>query len=318
MAKTVRKAVDEYLADHEAIGTFSQATLKNRRYELERFALFCERHNIIDVAKCSKNVITKYIGTLNVSKRTKRTILSVLGAFFNYCVDEGIVLENPVEGIPAPRTHPPEPDTLTPDELSRFFQSIVETSRVNVVDRNLLLASLLLSLCLRISEALNICIEDIDLPATANSENAGFVRIKRKGGKENRLPLSVELHNLFQVWLEQRKRFSGTESGYLFISQRGNRLSPRQAHKMIKLSLSHANIVKRIMGPHLLRHTGASQYIANGMNIRTVQHLLGHSSLAITNRYVHLVEETGQIRNGIQNLSLPTPHKQAQNPKCSD
>ena len=147
-------------------------------------------------------------------------------------------------------------------------------------DRNLLLVSLLAVLCLRISEAINLKIEDVDLRAPC-------LWVKRKGGKVERIPLNAELTQRFESWLELRKSWKGSELPRVFLSNCGKQMGVRQAQKMITGFLGKAGIVKRQNSAHLIRHSGASAYLKNGTDIKTVQTLLGHSNLSTTSRYVH-------------------------------
>jgi len=304
----MREVIDQYIGISRSMGTISDATAHNRRYELKRFAAYCRKHGVQNVERISRNLVREYLRSRKVSNLSRRTMMAILTAFFNFCVDESLIPENPTENIPLPKAHRPEPDALTEEETQRFFQAVVETSRPCNVDRNLALAGLLCVLCLRVSEALSIKLSDLDLPENPNAENWGTVRLLRKGGKEMILPLSEDIYELLRRWLDQRPE-CGTD--HVFVSLHGKRMSARQAYTIVARALRHAGIVKRSMGPHLLRHTGASQLIADGMDIRTMQHLLGHSSLVTTSRYVHWIGNMRSIRLAIERRKIETERKEA-------
>ena len=277
---TIRETIEPYLEHGLSLGLLSKATARARRFELTRFAVFCETKGITVPVKMHKNLVVSYIGSLNVSNGTKYTIFAVLSAYLTYLVDEGLVFENFLSNMKRPKAYRPEADFLTEEELGLFFRSVAENSRECQADRNLLLVSLLAVLCLRISEAINLKIEDIDLRAPC-------LWVTRKGGKVERIPLNAELAQRFESWLELRKSWKGSELPRVFLSNRGKEMGVRQAQKMITGFLGKAGIVKRQNSAHLIRHSGASAYLKNGTDIKTVQTLLGHSNLSTTSRYVH-------------------------------
>lgn len=298
----VKEAIERYLDVQERTGVLSAKSARNRRYELNRLDKYCQKHGIKDLARINRTVMREYFASLRISNRTRRSIMAVYNAFFTFCVDEGFILENPIERIKIPKTYPPEPDILTQEELRRFFQSVVQTSRPSVVDRNLAMMALMNVLCLRVSEVIGLRLEDLELPNGTTADDFGVVRISRKGGKETRLPLNQDLYEALMRWLEQRPQNSPWVFPSSFDSSQP--LSARRVHSIVAQALRRAGIVKRSMGPHLLRHTGASRYVACGMDIRTVQHMLGHSSLVTTSRYIHLVDQMQCIRTFLRELDL--------------
>ena len=279
---TLHEAIEEYLERQTATGAFRESTAANRRLELRRFAEFAQKKGITAPHKTHKNLVTAYLGALKVTNGTKRTIMAVLSAFYDYLVDEDLVLENILEALPVPKTPPPEADFLNEEELQKFFQAVVDTSSECVVDRNLLVVTCLAGLCLRVSEVSGLRLQDLDI-----SSRPGAIRVHRKGGKESRIPLNEDIRDLLDRWLEQRENWAGKDGPWLFLSTRGGQLSVRQIQTMVRKALEHAGLVKRRMGPHLLRHSGASRYLMDGTDVRTIQALLGHSNLSTTSRYVH-------------------------------
>lgn len=288
---TIRETIEPYLEHGLSLGLLSKATARARRFELTRFSLFCETKGITVPFKMHKNLLVSYIGSLHVLNGTKYTIFAILCAYLTYLVDEGLVFENFLSNMKRPKAYRPEADFLTEEELGLFLRSVAENSRESQVDRNLLLVSLLAVLCLRISEAINLKIEDLDLRAPC-------LWVTRKGGKVERIPLNEELEQRFESWLELRNSWKGSGLAQVFLSNRGKQMGVRQAQKMITGFLGKAGIVKRQNSAHLIRHSGASAYLKNGTDIKTVQTLLGHSNLSTTSRYVHSTTQALEIAVG--------------------
>ncbi len=284
---TTKEAIDDYLHEKKAIGVLSDTSVYNRRYELNRFNSFCASHKVINVTQIHKKLIVSYLSQLSIQNSTKITILLVLAAFMDYLVDEELILENIAALIQKPRTYQPDTDHLTPEELKTMFQSEAQKAPSKTVDRNLLLLSLFSILCLRVSEVLNIKLVDVRLESMD-------VWVRRKGGKIARIPLNENLAALFLKWYSVRKQYKGNDSDFVFISSHGNQLKPRQARYIVSQALKRANIVKRQNGTHLLRHSGASLLSQAGEDPKKIQFLLGHASLATTNRYLHFDEQALQ------------------------
>jgi len=284
---TIKEAIDLYLYEKGVIGVLSETSIYNRRYELNRFNSFCISHKVEHVTQIHKNVIVSYLNQLKIQNSTKITILMVLAGFMDYLVDEALILENIAALIKKPRIYQPDTDHLTPEELETLFQTEAQKAPPKAVDRNLLLLSLFSILCLRVSEVLNIKLVDVRL----ESKN---VWVRRKGGKIARIPLNENLVTLFLKWYSMRSKYKGNDSEYVFISSHGNQLKPRQARYIVSQALKRANIIKRQNGTHLLRHSGASLLSQAGEDPKKIQFLLGHASLATTNRYLHFDEQALQ------------------------
>lgn len=289
------------------MGAFSGKTIANRRLEFRRFAGLAASKNILEPCKDSKSLIVAYLGQRHVSNRTRRTIYLTLSAFFDYLVTEDLVLENPLESLPSPKAYAPEADFLTDEEFRAFLRSVVNISAERLLDRNLLLVGLLYVLCLRVSEAAGLVLSDLDITSCP-----GAIRVRRKGGKQARIPLNTELRELLDAWLEERHRWAGEDSPWVFVFTRGKPLSIRQIQTLIRRALEKAGLVKGHLGPHLLRHSGASRHLRSGMNIRLIQDLLGHSNLATTSRYVHTT--AAALETALQKYGLWDNRNDARSP----
>jgi site-specific recombinase XerD len=225
-------------------------------------------------------MVISYLKEQNISNASKMGILYVLGSFMDYMVDEEILLDNIAANIRKPKIYPPKTDYLTFDELERLFQSEAQNAHPKTIDRNLLLFSLFTDLCLRVSEVINLKLEDVRLETQE-------IWVTRKQNKTDKIPLHDDIVNKFLNWYEIRPEYKGNELDWIFLSNQGQQLKRRQVHYIVSQALRRANIVKRKQGPHLLRHSGASLKAQAGENLIMIQYLLGHENLNTTRRYLH-------------------------------
>lgn len=277
---TVNDAVEEYLSEQEAIGALSSSSIRNRRYELKSFSEFCKSHKIEKTADIHKNIVISYLKGKDISKSSKLGVIYVLIGFMDYMVEEELILDNIAASINKPKTYMPKADYLTFSELEKIFQSEAQNAPKKVTDRNLLLFSLFTDLCLRVSEVINLKLEDVRLDTKE-------IWVTRKRSKVDNIPLNDDIVNKFLNWYEIRPEYKGNELDWVFLSSHGKQLKSRQVHYIVSQALQRANIIKRKQGPHLLRHSGASLKAQAGENIIMIQYLLGHENLNTTRRYLH-------------------------------
>jgi integrase/recombinase XerC len=290
-------SIAAYLDSRLAMNALSPASVRNRRIFLSEFVRFAVANKVIRPDQAHKNLILGFFAQKKVSNNSKRVQFFILNAFFEYLHEEGLVTENVVATINAPNGKKIESDYLDRSEINVFFDGVLETSREGLEDRNLCLVAFLTALCLRVSEACNLRMTDIN-----TAQNS--VRVRRKGGHEELLPLSEDIVDYLEKWLYARETWDKAAfSPFLFVTWSGEPLSVRSAQRIVQRGLKGAGIIKRRMGPHLLRHSGASTYLSDGINIKTIQTLLGHSNIATTGRYVHA--SRGQLETAVANFNLP-------------
>lgn len=279
----LEKSVQKYLEEKEVLGTLSNSSIKNRRYELLRFIAFCKKNGIDRPTRIDEDIILDYLKSLNTAKYTQITMLFTLSSYMNFLVKKQIINENYAAKIDKPKMNYPEADYLEFYEVKKLFSCETKTAPRKVKDRNILLLNLFFTLCLRASEAVELNFSDVKLELKQ-------LWIKRKGGKIVKMPLNDELITQFNKWLLMRKEYKGHETNFVFLSSQGNRMTTRQARFVVSNAMRKAKIEKRKKGTHILRHSGATYRLKNGENIRIIQKMLGHKSLAVTEKYMHFNE----------------------------
>ncbi len=267
---------------------YAQATLTAYAKDLQQLEIFLQQEDITleNVKTISKQHLRKYIAFLHrqgISKSSMARKLSSIRAFFLYQVRMGIAESNPMAGLRNPKQEQKHPQVLNVDQTFALLSPSKEVSFTALHVRDLALAELLYGCGLRISEALDIDITQLDL-------RQGFLRILGKGRKERLVPITEAAQESVQQWLELRPSIAQAQERALFVGARGKRLDRRQAHRIIQDLCVKAGLNGTISA-HSLRHSFATHLLEAGADLRTVQELLGHSKLSTTQRYTNLTLE---------------------------
>lgn len=261
-------AYERRLADH---------TLSNYQRDLDVLGeLTGER----SVSALQQTDIRRFIAQLHgrgLSPRSLARVLSGWRGFFEHLRREGLIRANPADGVKAPRAEKRLPQTLSPDEASKLV-AIEDTSPVGLRDHALF--ELAYSCGLRVSELVSLDLGSIDLAS-------GEVRVTGKGSKTRIVPVGKQALNAVRTWMGVRSSWKGAESPALFLGERGGRLSVGAVQKRIKQWAVKQGINVDVH-PHMLRHSFASHVLQSSGDLRAVQEMLGHASIASTQVYTHL------------------------------
>lgn len=249
--------------------------------------LFSRYLNGNHIEMITGEVILEFIGWLRDDRGNQPGSInrkeSSIRTYFKYLrfvqVDGSV--DFPIESMPRsrePYTGPVE--ALTPEEVTKLLKTIDHNSILGF--RDLTLYTMLYSLGLRIGEALSINIEDIDF-------DNEILHIFGKGRKKRKLPLTIDLLDMIKKWLLYRTQLSNTENLHaLFVSKKGNRLSPRTAQDNLKKIVKKAGpfSIKKVT-PHSLRHAFATHAIEGEQDIIVLKAIMGHASSKSTEIYLH-------------------------------
>lgn len=203
--------------------------------------------------------------------------LYALSSFFKFLIKLGEINDNPVDLIKAPKVKRHLPKILTLNEVNQLLdnQEIVKKQDV----RDLAIAELLFSSGLRVSELVNLTLKDLD-------ENTHEVRVLGKGNRQRLVPVSQTAIDRINDYLKVRDEFVPQDDS-LFLNRFGRKLTTRAVEQNLeKLSLKAG--LSTHLNPHKLRHSFATELLQGGADLRVVQEMLGHSSLAATQVYTHL------------------------------
>ncbi len=233
--------------------------------------------------------------------------LATLRTFFRLLVRERVIGTNPAASIRAPKRDKPLPRALSVDDMDRFFSRNTDRGK-----RDLAIFELLYSSGLRVGELVSLRVQDLDL-------NNGWVRVVGKGNKERYVPVGSRAVAALREYLPIRSLVEAATGKIqnqpaLFLNFRGARLSSRSVRRILKSFLSSSGIARDV-SPHAFRHSFATHLLHGGADLRSIQELLGHSSLSTTQRYTkvdlgHLmsVYDKAHPRSGVREKKRSTTH----------
>ncbi len=224
--------------------------------------------------------IRRFIATLHSRGQAPRSLARILSCWrglFNWLVRQREVASNPCTAVKAPRAARHLPEVLSPDDAVRLV-SFDDDSVMGQRDRALF--ELAYSCGLRVSELTGLDLDSID---TATGE----ARVLGKGSKTRIVPVGQPALEALAAWLPLRARLAARGQGALFVTRTGARLTPREVQRRIKRWAALAGLEVDVH-PHMLRHSFASHVLQSSGDLRAVQEMLGHASIASTQVYTHL------------------------------
>jgi integrase/recombinase XerC len=205
-------------------------------------------------------------------------MLSAWRAFYRFTIDRDPVLkDNPCAGLRAPKSPRRLPSALSPDEAVQLV-AIEGDGPLSLRDRALF--ELAYSSGLRVSELAGLDIAALDLAA-------GEVRVWGKGAKERVVPVGAPAREALRKWLSRRSTLSPGDQLAVFLSRTGRRLTSRAIQQRLATWAIKRGLARHVH-PHMLRHSFASHVLQSSGDLRAVQELLGHASIASTQIYTHL------------------------------
>jgi len=255
-------------------------------YDLKKFSDFLSRDNK-DILSATQEDIVKFLkfekNKKHNSSRTLARSLAAIRQFYNFISDTVGNIENPTNKIETPSVKKTLPDFLTMTEVTDLFRSISENDIFELRDKAIF--ELLYSCGLRISEAVELKISDVDF-------DNKFISVRGKGDKERIVPIGDEAVRLMKLYYGNSRPqiIGGRSSEYAFISKKASKLNRKSVWRLLKGYVERTKIEKNIT-PHTLRHSYATHMIENGADLRSVQELLGHVDISTTQIYTHLAQK---------------------------
>ncbi len=273
----------EYLSVEKGL---SDNSIHSYRYDLSKFAMFLGREHI-DFLEVKANDIMRFLAEEKKRKISAKTLAREVVAirqFYKFLKEEKKLAVNPTEKIETPEVSRTIPDYLTQEEIEELFSSIQEDNIYELRDKCIF--ELLYSSGLRISEACNLKMSDIDM-------NGMTIVVEGKGGRQRLVPFGEKSLEILKKYLKVSRPaiLKKRECEYLFVSKKGSYINRKSVWRLLNHYIKRTGIKKKVT-PHTLRHSFATHLIENHADLRVVQELLGHIDISTTQIYTHMASKT--------------------------
>lgn len=284
----MNKPLRNFLSHLEKERNYSPKTVISYQKDIEKFFVFLAKEDInmddVDVLVI-RNFLTVELNN-GISKRSCKRRLSSLKHFYDYCVREGYVDENPFIFITSPKTDKRFPKVLTKDDIKTILEDNKKRED-ELMLRDQVILEILYYTGIRASECINLEIQDI------NFFNR-IIRVIGKGNKERLVPFTLDCKKTIEKYLkDSRPKLANKQlepSNILILNNNGKKLTTRGLEFILdQIQEKTGNFLD--LHPHILRHSFATHLLENGADLRVIQELLGHESLNATQVYTHVTEE---------------------------
>lgn len=293
----MRRLIHRFLEHLDGERNASPNTLRKYDEALVRFLTFLGRDYLgkdpdaVRPEEVDATAVRSFLAALTrdgLAKRSQAQMLSAVRSLFRFACREGTLAANPAQSVRTPKIPKTLPRHLRPGEVENLLEApagaVVNDERLAKRDRAIL--ELLYAAGLRVSELVSLDWQAIDL-------SARVLRVRGKGNKERMVPFGRPAADALRSWLEVWESVRTgmaqpeDEAEPVFLNFRGGRLTDRSVRNILDRWVDQAAVARGVH-PHTLRHTFATHLLEAGADLRTIQELLGHSSLSTTQKYTHL------------------------------
>ena len=262
----------------------SENTIQSYSRDLMKFFQFLEKRKLSPLLVTQDDIV-EYVGTLSsvLSARSIARNISALKMFFRFLVSDGKIESSPARLLDTPKLERRLPEILSHKEVELLLSTPDISKPLGQRDRAML--EVLYATGLRVSELIGLNISNINL-------NAGFVRTVGKGSKERMVPMGSKAMEALKDYLSdgRARLLKKQSSSFLFLNSRGRHMTRQGFWKIIKRYGLAAGI-KKVITPHIMRHSFASHLLEYGADLRSVQVMLGHADISTTQIYTHITRE---------------------------
>lgn len=282
----IDKAIEQFSKYLENERKYPDTTINSYNEDLNKYVIFLNKHKDINYKNISKEeirMLLKEETEFGSSKSTISRMLSTLRHFYSYLLIHSIVEVNNFKSIRNPKKDKKLPNFIEYRELEDIINSISLDTPLNI--RNRLIIELLYATGLRVSELVNLKIKDIDF---SNRE----IRVLGKGSKERITFYGEYAEEVLDLYLDKARDelLNNEDNDYLILNKYGRKITTRSIENIVNKLIDDLAI-KHHISPHVLRHTFATDLLNNGADLKSVQELLGHSSLSTTQIYTHVTSD---------------------------
>lgn len=260
----------------------SDHTVESYLQDLDKLQSYCDEHDL-DIIHLSLDDLQQFLYdsfTVQSNARTQSRVMSGIRSFYRFLVYNKDIEQDPSELLEQPKKEMHLPEVLTVAQIDAMMACIDLSS--NEGHRNRAIMEMLYGSGLRVSELTELQLSNVYLKEE-------YMLINGKGSKQRLVPISPVAKQWFEYWLEERAhwRIDPKAKDYAFVNRYGRPLTRAMVFTIIKRLAVEAGIHKQV-SPHTLRHSFATHLLQNGADLRIIQQLLGHESLATTEIYTHV------------------------------
>ncbi|WP_313541137.1 site-specific tyrosine recombinase XerD [Leifsonia aquatica] len=287
---TAAAEVDAFLRHVTIERGLSANTVAAYRRDLAVYTAWLDERGVADLREVSGPMVSEFVAHLGTRPESPLTasslarVLSTVRGFHRFLLEEGRVEADVAHEVRPPKLPSRLPKAITIDQVSALLAATDGEEVANLRDKALL--ELMYATGARVSEAVGLNVDDVI--------DADIVRLTGKGGKQRIVPLGSYARTAVDAYLVRARPLLSTKgraTPALFLGMRGARLSRQNAWLIIRAAAERANLPVEI-SPHTLRHSFATHLLAGGADVRVVQELLGHSSVATTQIYTLVTADT--------------------------
>ncbi len=283
----LRQPLDGFVAHLRDERGCSPHTVRAYRGDIVDLLDYCSMKGVAEPAAITLAHLRGWLALQSAHGRSRSTIArraASARAFTAWCVRRGLATADPGDRLSSPQAGRTLPAVLDAAEAAALMDhaAVAADDGAAVALRDRAILELLYATGIRVSELCAVDIDDID-------HSRRTVRVRGKGDKERTVPFGVPAKNAIDDWLRVRAVIATHAGAALFVGARGGRIDPRTVRTAVHRLAVEAGVPD--VAPHGLRHTAATHVLEGGADLRTVQELLGHATLATTQRYTHVSVE---------------------------
>jgi integrase/recombinase XerC len=278
----MRKEISQFLSSLKHEKNASPHTISSYKRDLLQLAGYLEERKVV-LRRVDNVILRGFLAKLQENQNKKSTVarkLAAIRSFFQFCIKKKWLEDNPAKVVATPKQEKHVPSFLSEDEMAQFLDLPQTTQPLDLRDKAAL--ELLYATGMRVSELTGLNLDDLNF-----SER--LIRVRGKGKKERLIPFGRKAEDSLAFYIRSRPQINkgDIEAKALFLNYRGERLSSRSIERIVDKYI-RLTALRRKISPHSLRHSFASHLLSRGADLRVIQELLGHESLATTQKYTHI------------------------------
>ena len=276
----------EVLASEKGLALNTRISYKN---DILQFLVFLEKNKkkINEITSIDIEKFTSKFTSQGLEKSTISRKMSALSHFFIFLLEENMIKRNPINELDLPKQIKKLPKILSVDQVEKLITSSREDQSINGIRLNTMI-EILYATGIRVSELV-----EMKLSATYAEKN--FLLVQGKGNKERLVPISENTEGKIKDFLKIRNKFlnNDSESKWLFPSKQSSKghITRQRFNQLLQTLCERVNLNNIKISPHKLRHAFATHLLANGVDLRSLQQMLGHADISTTQIYTHVLKD---------------------------